>query len=150
MNFPVGGVTTKGDVPFDLVVKVQEFLDSRFNGYIILSVKGTFIEEGALFFKDGVILACVVECLGAEAIVKGTDALPYFFNETRGFGFFQCVSLTKSQVDLVTAFDEKLLTNKIDLKDVPRMIPSVFSPRFNRVQTQKSALEAYGLGELKV
>ncbi len=150
MNFPVGEVVAKGDVPFDFVSKAQELLDNRFNGYLILSVKGNFIEEGALFFREGVIFACIVECLGAEKTVKGSEAFPFFLNETKGLGFFQCVGLTRSQVDLVTAFDEKLLTNKIDLKDIPRMIPSAFSPRFSRAQSQKSALDAYGLGELKV
>lgn len=149
LNFPVGGVDAKGTVPFDFVVKAQELAAKSFTGYLVLSVREHFVEEGAIFFRDGVIVACTVECLAAERTLKGTEALEFFFNQTKGKGFFHLVSLTRSQVDLVTAFDEKLLVNKIDLKELPKMIPSVFSVKFEKPISEKSALEAYGLSELK-
>lgn len=149
MNFPVGEVAGKGAVPFDFAGKAQELLSKSFNGYLVLSVRGNFVEEGAIFFKGGEITACIVECLAAERTLKGNDALEFFFNQTKGRGFFHLVSLTRSQVDLVTAFDEKLLVNKIDLKELPKMLPSVFSVKFEKQIGERSALEAYGLGELK-
>ena len=149
MNFPVGSVLFKGDTPFDLVSTYQKLFDKKFNGYLILTVKGHFIEEGVLFFREGEINGAVVECLAIGSTFKGTEALDYFFNQTKGLGYYQCVELTRSQVDLITAFDEKLLASKIVLKDLPKMIPIAFLPKFERTNDKKSALDAYGLGELK-
>lgn len=149
LNFPVGEVSEKGTAPFDFSIKAQELLSKSFNGYLVLSIRGHFIEEGAIFFKSGEAVACIVECLAAERTLKGNDALEFFFNQTKGRGFFHLISLTRSQVDLVTAFDEKLLVNKIDLKELPKILPSVFSVKFEKPISEKSALEAYGLSELK-
>jgi len=149
LNFPVGSVVGSGPCPFDLMSTIKSLQDKHFNGYIILAVRGSFIEEGVLFFREGVITACVVECLGADKLVKGNDSMSYFANQSKGDGFSQVVSLTRSQVDLILAFDEKLLLDKIDLKDIPKIIPSVFVPTFSKAAEQKSALEAYGLGDLK-
>jgi len=149
MNFPVGEVIGKGSSPFDLMTEARKLNGSKFNGYIILAVRGNFIEEGALFFRDGEVIACAVECLASDKLIKGKEALEFFGNETKGVGFYQEVSLTKSQVDLILAFDEKLLAGEIDLKDIPRIIPSAFSRRFSGIEEQKNALDAYGLGDLK-
>jgi hypothetical protein len=149
LNFPVGTVILKGEIPYDVLSTAQQIYDKRFSGYLIQSVRGNYIEEGALFFREGEMIACIVECVGVKRTLKGTEAMEFFFNQTRGKGFFQCVELTRSQVDLVTAFDEKLLADKIALKELPKFIPSVFSPKFERAEGKVDALEAYGLGELK-
>jgi hypothetical protein len=149
MNFPVGSIVLKGDVPFDFVSFAEKLSIKNFNGYIVQSVRKSFVEEGVLFFREGQICACIVECLAVQRVVKGEEALDFFLNQTKGEGFFQCIELTRSQVDLVTAFDEKLLTNKIVLKELPKRIPSTFSPKFERSEGKVSALDSYGLGELK-
>ena len=61
------------------------------------------------------------------------------------------IELSRSQVDLVTAFDDKLLlVNKIPLKDIPKMIPDVYEPQFvEEVVESELDLDKYGLGELK-
>jgi hypothetical protein len=148
LNFPVGSVLFKGSVPFDLVSVSQKLSDQKFSGYLILTIRGHFIEEGVLFFREGEISGAIVECLALQSTIKGTEAISYFLNETKGVGFYHCVELTKSQVDLITAFDEKLLAPKIVLKDLPKMIPNAFLPKFERAGEKKSALETYGLGEL--
>jgi acetylornithine/succinyldiaminopimelate/putrescine aminotransferase len=57
-----------------------------------------------------------------KKLIKGDEAFSYFFKQTKGKGFFHLVELSRSQVDLVTAFDEKLvLVNKIPLKDIPKL-----------------------------
>lgn len=150
MNFPVGSVIAKGSLPVFFSDLAQQLADKRFSGYIIQTVKGTLIEEGVLFFRDGELFACMVECLGAKKSLKGNSALSYFFNETKGSGFFHCVELTRSQVDLVTAFDESLMFgSKIALKDVPKLIPSSFESKFTIEENNEFSLDAYGLGELK-
>ncbi|MFA6268269.1 MAG: hypothetical protein WCW13_00215 [archaeon] len=149
MNFPVGPVISKGNVTYNITDVAGQLVSKSFNGYIIQSVRGDFIEEGALFFRDGEMIGCIVECLAVEKTLKGNEALPFFMNQTKGNGFYQCVSLVRSQVDLITAFDEKLLVNKIALKELPRLIPLVFSPKFERSESKVDSLQNYGLGELK-
>ncbi len=149
MNFPVGGMLAKGSLPFDFMGLAQQLAERNFNGYLVQTVKSDLIEEGVLFFREGTIVACVAECLGSKKVVKGDEASSYFFNQTKGNGFFHVVELAKSQVDLVIAFDEKLLLSKIDLKDIPKLIPIAFEPKFSIEKGDSFSLENYGLGELK-
>jgi hypothetical protein len=106
----------------------------------------TLVKEFNLFSE----LACgYIEIILKNEENKINEALEFFYNQTKGRGFFHLVGLTRSQVDLVTAFDEKLLVNKIDLKELPKILPSVFSVKFEKQINEKSALEAYGLSELR-
>ena len=150
MNFPVGEVISKAYLPINLEVIIPELKKINFNGYLIQTIKGECIEEGVLFFRDGEINAVIVECLNAKKTFKGNEAIPYFLNQTKGNGFFQTISLTRSQVDLVTAFDEKLLvTNKIALKDLPKLIPVKFEDKFKLLSQESNVLDKYGLSGLK-
>ncbi len=150
MNFPVGKVVSKAPLPVNFGIIFEELNNCKFNGYIIQSVKGNCMEEGAIFFRDGEIIACIVECMTLKQIFKSDQALDYFFNQTKGEGFFQAVELSRSQVDLVTAFDEKILTtSKISLKDLPKLIPNSFEAKF-LVQTKTDdLLGRFGLNVLK-
>jgi hypothetical protein len=150
MNFPVGTVITKAPLPINFTTVAEKFESIGFNGYIIQSVKGQCIEEGVLFFRDGKMSACIVECLSLKQTYKGDEAISYFFNQTKGEGFFQSVELSRSQIDLVTAFDQKiLLSNKISLKDLAKLIPSKFRENFELSDEKTDLLTSLGLGELK-
>ncbi len=150
MNFPVGEMIAKGSLPVLFFDIVEQLLNNRFSGYVVQTVKGKLIEEGVLFFRDGEIFACIVECLGSKKTVKGSESLSFFFNQTKGSGFFHIIELTRSQVDLITAFDESLMiSSKIPLKDIPKLIPSSFDPLFSIEEKSDFSLDSYGLGELK-
>jgi hypothetical protein len=150
MNFPVGEVIAKANLPVNFETVFNELQRLNFNGYIIQTVRGNCIEEGAIFFREGQLNACVIECLKAEKVFKGEEAFPYFLNQTRGKGFFQTIQLTRSQVDLVIAFDEKmLLKNKIVLKELPKLIPDSFKEKFELPESTENILEKYGLSVLK-
>lgn len=150
MNYPVGQIIMKGTSKFDIVDVATKLGEKVFNGYLILTVKGHFVEEGVLFFREGAMFACIVECLKLEKNVKGREALDYFLNQTKGKGYYQVVELTRSQVDLVTAFDEKLLLGQeVTLKDLPKLVPLAFANRFEPNAKSEDLLESYGLGDLK-
>ena len=150
MNFPVGEVIAKAYLPVNFNTILSELEKINFNGYIIQSVKGSVIEEGALFFRDGKINACIIECLSANATLKGDGAFNQFLNETCGQGFFQTVKLTRTQVDLVTAFDEKILIKaEVNLKELAKLIPDSFKDKFNIPIEKEDILNKYGLGSLK-
>jgi hypothetical protein len=150
MNFPVGDIIAKAYLPVSFETITLELEKIKFNGYIIQSVKGSVMEEGALFFRDGKVSACVVECLAVKANLKGNEAFKQFLNETKGKGFFQTVKLTRTQVDLVTAFDQKILiTDEVNLKEVAKLIPNSFEDKFGLPQGKEDILDKYGLGSLK-
>ena len=149
MNFPVGTVQNQGALPTDVVLLANELATKKFNGYIIQSVKGEVIEEGALFFRDGMLSACLVECSLLQKTIKGKEALEFFLNQTKGKGFFQVVELTRSQVDLVEAFDETLILHKVNLKELPKIIPVRYAIRFKSEVKKENILERYGLSDLK-
>jgi hypothetical protein len=150
MNFPVGDVISKSYLPISFEKISLELQKIRFNGYIIQTVESSSIEEGALFFREGEFYACVVECMAREKIFKGDSAIPFFLNQTRAKGFFHTIQLTRSQVDLVTAFDEKLLLkNKLPLKNLPKIIPLEFEDKFAENNSEEDVLEKYGLSSLK-
>jgi len=149
MNFPVGPILNKGNLPADILEMSTDFELKRFNGYIIQTVKGDVIEEGSLFFRDGKISACLVECQSIKQKIKGKAGLEYFLNQTKGKGFFQVVELTRSQVDLVEAFDETIMTHEINLKELPKLIPNSYAIRFKAEAKKENILERYGLSDLK-
>ncbi len=150
MNFPVGDIIARAPLPIDILTVSNELKKISFNGYIVMSVKGSCFEEGVLFFRDGDFCAGIVECLFLEKVFKGDSALEYILNQTIGNGFFQTVQLSRSQVDLITAFDEKLLfLNKINLKELPKLIPSTFKDNFVLQDESINVLEKYGLNSLK-
>ena len=149
MNFPSGVVVNKGELPNDFLVVVNDLDEKKFNGYIIQSVKGEVIEEGALFFRDGVLSACLVECNSLQKTIKGKDAFEFFLNQTKGKGFFQVVELTRSQVDLVEAFDETLILHEVNLKELPKLIPVRYIIKFKGEAKKENILERYGLSDLK-
>jgi len=150
MNFPVGTVLKKGESPYNIVEVLTELEKTEFNGYIIQSVKSSCFEEGSLIIRLGSPIGSLVECMSNDKIFKANEALNYFMNQTKGNGFYQVVELTRTQVDLITAFDEKLLfTEKIALKDVGRIIPSAFEDKFSTQENKQDVFEAHGLGGLK-
>jgi hypothetical protein len=145
MNYPVGTVITKGPTPFSFTDIFYKLSSKKFNGYLVLSIFDNFIEEGCIFFRDGLIVGSVVECLALKKSLKGDESLSYFFNQTKGKGFFQVVELTRSQVDLINAFDEKLLFSSIPLgADIEKLIPNSFNTKFSMVAETKNPLEEYG------
>jgi len=149
MNFPVGAVVSKGELPTNVTTIANELGSKKFNGYIVQSVKGEVVEEGVLFFRDGKISACIVECTSFKQTFKGREAVELFLNQTMGKGFFQVIELTRSQVDLVEAFDEILMVREIALKDLPKLIPNTYATRFKGEIEKENFLDRYGLSELR-
>lgn len=149
MNFPVGEVIGKGKFPSDFLKIVNDLANKKFSGYVIQSVVNDCFEEGVLFFKNGDVIGCTAECLSVNFLANGNDALKYFFNQTKGDGVYQIVSLSGSQVDLVTAFDKKiLLSNKLNLKGLPKLIPIKFQSNFKKT-IEKSKKDIGRLDDLK-
>jgi hypothetical protein len=137
MNFPVGEIMAKEFLPDDIQKIILDLNKKNFSGYIVQSVSESCFEEGVLFFKEGELLGAVTECKEAGNELKGNEAFVQFLNQTKGRGYYQIVKLTESQVDLVVAFDKKILMgSKINLKGLPKLIPSKFEDKFTK-QSEK-------------
>ncbi len=151
MNYPVGKVVEKNSLPSDFSSLLLRLENQRFNGYIVQSVKGSsFVEEGVLFIRDGFSSACIVECLLAKKTFKGSSALDYFFNQTKGNGYYQLVELTRTQIDLINAFDEEILLPKpLPAKDASNFVPTNYAERFSSSYNSNAVFESYGLRDLK-
>jgi hypothetical protein len=147
MNFPSGQVVKKGELPFNFQEIFNDLNSKNFNGYLILSVHSNFFEEGICFFKSGQIIGSLVEVLNLKKLIKGDEAMDYFLNATVGNGFYQIVELTKSQVDLIIAFDEKLGIKNM-YKDFSKKIPSKFSEKFELNISKDDLFNKYGLDAL--
>ena len=134
MDFPVGSVVEQlqETKTSDFSQKLSVLQQQNFTGYIVETIDGVYgLEEGMLFMKQGQVIACLhrFESNGYE--LRGQEALQFFFNGARATGFFDVVQLSNQQIDLVTAFDEKLLlTQQLDLKDLTKLIPVAYSTQF--------------------
>ncbi|MDD3159918.1 MAG: hypothetical protein PHQ98_03055 [Candidatus ainarchaeum sp.] len=143
MNFPVGKLIKSSTAPFDFQSIFTELLAKSFNGYLIISIYSNCLEESICFFKSGQIVGCLTEIMQLNKVIKGDESINYFFNQTRGQGSYQLVELTKSQIDLIIAFDEKL---KVNLeKDFLKKIPNQFVLKFDLSNQKVDLFNKYGL-----
>lgn len=150
MNFPVGTVISEAPLPIKFETVFEKLKEMRFNGYIIQSIVADAVEEGVIFFREGEMIASIIEVLALKQTLKGDEALNYFLAQTKAKGFFQSVELSRSQIDLVTAFDEKLLISKgFSLKDLAKSIPDSFETKFKMSGEKSDPLSKFGLSDLK-
>jgi len=136
---------------------VDKYMAESFTGYFIVSILGySGFEEGVIIFRHGQLVGSVFEYNKYNIVVFGFFALQQFFNAVRAkFSVMDIVSLSVHQVDLITAFNDKImLENPISLKEISKLIPPMYSDAFaKRVlsdvlledSSKQSALESVGL-----
>ncbi|MEM4390875.1 MAG: hypothetical protein QXX06_03360, partial [Candidatus Diapherotrites archaeon] len=87
------------------------------------------IEEGALIFKDGFIIASFYEYECNKITIFGKTSLEHVFNSfVAEYCIADIVGLSNQQVDLVTAFNDKAkLEVPLQKGDLGKMLPKIFS-----------------------
>lgn len=135
MNLPVGSVKEENlkTNEFDLVKKSIELMKENFNGYVVITAEGyQGVEEGILFFKKGIIVGSLYEYSKYKRFVYGDSALPMVFNVSKAnFGIADIYSLTSQQLDLIIAFNEKLvLQDAVSENDVKKYAVKSYSKDF--------------------
>ena len=135
MNLPVGNVIKEGvnlkDVKFKNIIST--LIKESFTGYIILTVEGySGIEEGMLLFRKGNMIGSIFDYSKFEVTVYGDSASEHVFNASQaGFGLFDICALSIQQVDLVTAFNEKVkLDTHITTKNLNKFISSKYDEKY--------------------
>ena len=144
----------------DFMTEVEELLDKNFIGYAVLTIEGLDgVEEGIVFFQEGTVIGAIYEFTkyGVQTFAK--DALPAVFNAAAAeHGIIDAYSLSKQQMELVGAFQdrmvlEKPLEKKAILKFKSKEYSDYYAKKFlgtklKSEETRAEILKRFGLGKL--
>ena len=128
MNIPVGEVVEQHKnfteiAPFE---KLKQILDSDFDGYFVAVIEGiSGLEEGLLLIKEKKIVGAVFDSLRLNKQVYGPLALRLVFNLLKAKkGVFDLNKLSRQQIDLIIAFNDRITL----LKPVEKQLLSKLEP----------------------
>ena len=135
LNLPVGTMRKQAAIVKETDLKKQftDLMYNGFNGYIVLTIDGyAGIEEGVFLFKNGIITGSLYEYTNFEITIFGDFALQQSFNAAAAeFAVFDICDLSKQQVELIVAFNEKIqLAQQISQRDVARYFKQKFDTSF--------------------
>ena len=128
MNIPVGEVVEQHK-PFSEIApfkRLEKLLDSDFDGYFVATIEGiSGLEEGLLLIKEKKILGAVFDPLRINKQVYGPIALRLVFNLLKAKkGVFDLNKLSRQQIDLIIAFNDRITL----LKPVEKQLLSKLEP----------------------
>jgi len=134
MNIPVGTLKEEGSSLKDtnLPEKLSGLMKESFTGYIALTVEGrSGIEEGLAVLKNGLLVGTIYEYLKFNKSFYGKDALTQFFNSSLAeFGVMDIGQLSKQQVDLIVAFNEKIeLEKPVSPQELAKLVPKEYDSK---------------------
>lgn len=158
MNLPAGTPLKTGlDVAnVDFYALVKELGKIGFNGYVCIATAGEAgFEEGTLMFDEGKPVASIYEYYKYRKTYFGDDAFKRVLNASAAKdGVVDVFELTKEQVHLVLAFNEKAISVPGAEELAPRKIE--WTPQFERQAassqiplTRDQLLRKYKLAEVK-
>ena len=163
MNIPAGEVLEKR-VSFqgtDFQQKFSELMKGGFNGYAALTIGGASgIEEGFLVFRESEIVGALFEATKLGKQFFGLAALRLALNVLRAkHGVFDINRLSRQQVDLIIAFNEKIqLPKPVTAQMMPKLLVGEYSGELvNRALSlsqgsevsREAVLSKFGLGSIK-
>lgn len=162
MNLPVGELLEHGVSleQADFKKKAFSLMDSRFSGYIALTIEGSHgLEEAILLFRQGVPAGAFYTYFQHSLTIFGLEALKHCMNASKAqFGVLDVNKLSGQQVELVLAFNDKVAFEKKTAKrDIERLVPKKFDSSLEKqaaehaVETgerKESVFEKFGLAEI--
>jgi hypothetical protein len=146
---------------FDQKKEVLSLMGNSFSGYVIVTSEGLDgIEEGALILKSGMPVGALYEYSKFDITVFGEGALPKIFNAFLAkYGVVDIYSLSNQQVDLVTAFNDRIkIENVLDQNAIKKLFPSKYSLKLaeevlsqvlEKHESRTSILKKLGLSALE-
>lgn len=132
MNIPVGTVV-ESQVSFaekQPFASLKQLLQSGFEGYMAATIEGVSgLEDAIIMLRGKEIVAAVFDAVRANKQFYGIDGLKLSLNLLKGQkGVFDLCRLSKQQIDLIIAFNEKVaLPKPIDAGMLSRLEPSAYS-----------------------
>ena len=162
MNLPVGEVIEENLVlnQIDLTGLISALIDKQFTGYIVNTIEGfAGVEEGVLIFKKGEIVGSFYEYSNYDIIVFGDAAVQHAFNSLNALkGVFDIISLSIQQVDLVSAFNDRVkVAIKLKKSELLGLVRKGFTTFFaektlgnviEQHESRQSILKRLGLSEI--
>lgn len=137
MDMPIGtslrsGLKTRES---NMLQVVSNMLSKGFTGYVICTVENLGgIEQGFLIFKKGEVSGAYYEFITHSVEVSGNPAIRLVLNSFLSpNGVIDINSLTAQQIDLITAFQEKILVSEaIDTRKLQKIYPRAFNKELSR------------------
>ncbi|MCX6799271.1 MAG: hypothetical protein NTW59_04220 [Candidatus Diapherotrites archaeon] len=163
MNIPVGELLDK-HVSFQEVsplAKAGELLKSGFTGYLVMTTEGAAgMEEAILLLRENEVVGALFESLKFGKQFFGMQGLCLALNTGRAKqGVFDVSRLSRQQVDLIIAFNEKIqLPKPLNMQLLQRMMASGYSAELVQQSLGAGAAEEapraavlgkFGLGSIK-
>ena len=147
MDLPLGASLREGlkTGESDLHQIMTNMVRNEFSGYLICTIEGpTGIEQGALLFKKGNTVGAYYEFISQAVEVSGDSAVRLVLNSFAAKnGVIDINTLSIQQIDLITAFQEKILTSEgIDEKRLARLYPKQFDSGLASQYVKKESAEA--------
>ncbi len=163
MNLPVGEAVKQSVAlkDFNYRKEIEGFFNSGFSGYLVTTVEGfDGIEEGVLLFKEATLVGALYEYTNYGITVFGDIALPQVLNGlVADYGVVDVYRLTNQQVDLVTAFNDKVkLSRTVGKRDITKYFKKKFSSEYaektlsdvlKKYESRESIFKKLGLSGLK-
>ncbi|MBU0662617.1 MAG: DUF2226 domain-containing protein [Candidatus Diapherotrites archaeon] len=135
MNLPVGSAVAEEVAlkDFDIQGITDSLFDKLFSGYIVVTIDGyDGMEEGVMIFRKGTLAGALYEYMNYDILVFGEPALVQVFNALAAeHGAVDIYNLSNQQIDLVTAFNDKIILPKpLGKKDIKRMYVKEFADQY--------------------
>lgn len=132
MNIPVGELVEENVSlkETNIASKLNSLLQQAFTGYLVLTVEGrSGMEEGIVLLKNGAIVGAIYEYIKFGKIFYSNAALGQLFNAALAeFGVIDIAALSKQQVELIIAFNERIeLSQQLSQKDLQKLLPKKFN-----------------------
>ncbi len=114
----------------DMLQIVSNMISKGFTGYVICTIENlNGVEQGFIIFKKGQISGAYYEFVTHAVEVSGDPAVRLVLNSFLArSGIIDINALTTQQIDLITAFQEKILTSEaIDARKLQKIYPRAFN-----------------------
>lgn len=146
LNYPMGELRQAGVLlsKTNPVFLFSDLMDTGFSGIAILTIEGfSGIEESIVFFREGQIVGSVYSYDSQDIAVFSQTALESGFNAYLAkHGVLDVVNLSRQQIDLILALDERVATPLGFQKSaLQAQLSGTFSERFAKEALNASPSE---------
>ncbi len=162
MNIPIGEVVEqhKSFSEIQPFKRLEKLLDSDFNGYFVAAIEGiSGLEEGLLLIKEKKIVGAVFVSLRINKQVYGPLALRLVFNLLNSKkGVFDLNKLSRQQIDLIIAFNDRITLEKPVEKQLllklgsgsyqGALVSKILELEFESSASKHNLLKKLGLGSI--
>ena len=134
MNIPIGTLVEENVSlkDFKLDKKLLSLMNEGFTGYVVLISEGrSGMEEGLALIENGLLVGAIYEYIKFGKSFYGDHAMEQLLNSGLAeFGVMDVGSLSKQQVELIIAFNEKIeLGKKLESKELQKMLPKQYNAK---------------------